>query len=528
MRRIAVIGALAAAVAALLAAGVAAGDGEGGDYKVRAIFDNGAFLIPGEDVRIAGATVGVVDSVDVTGADEAVHEDGSPEPGKAVVVIRIDEAGFQDFRADASCLIRPQSLLGEKYVDCLPTQPRAAGQPAPPELEVIEEGEAGEGEHFLPLENNGKAVDLDLVNNINREPYAERLRLILNDLGAGFAARGEELADIIERANPALKQTDRVLAILARQNRTLAKLARDGDQIMAAWARERERFSGFINNAETTAAATAERNPDLEASLERFPAFLRELRLTMAELRRFSDVATPTFSDLGAAAPALTRATQALGPFASAGIPAFRTLGDAVEQAGPDLIASEPLIEDLRRLGNDTTPTAKALARLLGDLRRTGGYRQLLEFVYYTVGGTNGFDQYGHFLRAQLPFNDCTQYNTGAFGCLAHFQGSGGRSKVSPASASAGPMAAIDSLGATIADAVAGETTVGDEPVENEPVERRDAQVRPRSEPDQSTDSVPFESEPTSPSGTEPKLERTRTAERDARMLMGFFLGGER
>ena len=50
-------------------------------------------------------------------------------------------------------------------------------------------------------------------------------------------------------------------------------------------------MAGFINNANTTAQATAERSADLEAGLERFPGYLRELRPTMVELRRFSDQA---------------------------------------------------------------------------------------------------------------------------------------------------------------------------------------------------------------------------------------------
>ena len=58
------------------------------------------------------------------------------------------------------------------------------------------------------------------------EPYPDRFRLILNSLGAGFAARGEDLAEIIERSNPALRETNEVLAILARQNRTLATARR--------------------------------------------------------------------------------------------------------------------------------------------------------------------------------------------------------------------------------------------------------------------------------------------------------------
>ncbi len=216
MRRIVAIAALLATATLAVFGQAASGDGD--EYQVRAIFDNGGFLVPGEEVRVAGATVGSVSSVEVTLPGEAVHKDGAPDPGKAVVVMKIDEAAFQDFRQDASCLIRPQSLLGEKYVDCQPTLPRAPGSEPPPPLEEVPDGEPGAGQHFLALEKNSKAVDIDLINNIMREPYADRFRLIFNDLGAGFAARGEELAGIIKRADPALRQTNLVLAELARQN----------------------------------------------------------------------------------------------------------------------------------------------------------------------------------------------------------------------------------------------------------------------------------------------------------------------
>ena len=51
--------------------------------------------------------------------------------------MKITDPGFQDFRSDASCLIRPQSLIGEKFVDCRPTLPRAPGPPPPPPLKQI-------------------------------------------------------------------------------------------------------------------------------------------------------------------------------------------------------------------------------------------------------------------------------------------------------------------------------------------------------------------------------------------------------
>jgi ABC-type transporter Mla subunit MlaD len=427
MRRVAAIIGLIG-VAALLVFGQAASDG-GGTYEVRAIFDNGNFLVPGEDVRVAGANVGSVSSVDVTMPDEWANRScleapaGSDcaAPGKAVVVMKITDPGFQDFREDASCLIRPGSLLGEKYIDCQPTQPRAPGSEAPPALPEVPSDQRGSGEHFLPLENNGEEVDLDLVNNIMRQPYADRFRLILNELGAGLAARGKTLDAIIRRADPALRQTDRVLAVLAAQNRQLAQLAKDSDTILGPLARERAHLAGFINNANTAAEATAERSQDLEAGFEKFPAALHELRLTMAKLSDFSDQATPTFAEFRAGAPAIARSTEALGPFAAAAKPALTTLGTAAAQSRKPLVNSDPMLVKIRNLSQKAAPGTKLLGGLLTSLRKTGGFQKLVEFPYFTTGGINGFDQYGHFLRAGLVIPPgCTALvTTIGFGCQA-------------------------------------------------------------------------------------------------------------
>ena len=74
-----------------------------------------------------------------------------------------------------------------------------------------------------------------------REPYRERFSIILNELGVGLAGRGEDLDAVIRRANPALKEVDEVLKLLARQNDQLEQLAVDSDTILAPLARERVR-----------------------------------------------------------------------------------------------------------------------------------------------------------------------------------------------------------------------------------------------------------------------------------------------
>ena len=110
-----------------------AGGEDGDEYLVRAVFDNGSFIVPGEDVRIAGANAGVVDSVDVSLPGEVVSRDarraraGRQGDRRAA---RSPSPAFQDFRADASCILRPQSLIGERYVACRPSRPRPPEGPA--------------------------------------------------------------------------------------------------------------------------------------------------------------------------------------------------------------------------------------------------------------------------------------------------------------------------------------------------------------------------------------------------------------
>ena len=505
---------------ALLVAGSGAANEEGDAYLVRAIFDNGAFVVADEEVRIAGARVGVIDSVDVTLGDERVHEDGSPDPGKAVVVMRIDDPGFQDWRQDASCLIRPQSLLGEKFIECEPTQERAAGTEAPPELDVVPEGEPGEGQRFLPVERTMKSVDLDLVNNIMREPYPDRFRLILNELGAGLATRGDELEEIVERGNPALKQTNELLAMLKGQTRQLNDLARDADRSLGPLAQERESISGFLRNATTAGQATAERTAELEAGFERMPEFFRELELTMGELKAFSDQAAPVFSDFGDAAPAITRSTRALAPFSRAGVPAFRSLGDGADAARDDLVASVPVIRDLGRLASETKTGTRILGDLLTDLRERDGYQNLMRLFFYGTGAVNGFDSFGHFMRGVVPVNNCFTYKTNPEpGCDINFNRTftaAQRSEARRAQERVQELTLRD-IARLTAPAVQEDDRRGAAPSEPEPAEPSTPLEPADGAPDAGEDSGAGESEETSQAAS-------RKTQGDMRALMDFLL----
>jgi ABC-type transporter Mla subunit MlaD len=416
MRRIAAIALIAVLGVVLVVVATGARDEDDG-YLVRAEFRNAGFVIPGMDVKVAGVRVGVVTDLDVT------------EAQTAAVTFRVTEPGFQDFRTDAECMIRPQSLIGEKFVECTPTKPRPVGAALPPELPLIEDG-PGEGARRLGIDNTSRNVDIDLVGNIMRLPYRQRLSILLNEFGAGLAGRGADLNDLIRKADPALKETDQVLQILARQNEVLAELAKNSDAALAPLARERDSLGSFIEQANTTAGASAERRADIEKTIERLPQFLAELQPTMNDLGALATEFTPNLRDLNAVAPELNRIVPELGAFSSASIPAFEALGDTADVGRRTLTGSEEIIKDLRAFSTAVKPVALNLRQLTESLKETGGVNRLMEFLYYSVSATNGFDSLGHYLRAILIVNLCSTYNTvNDQACTANFSQGGSEAR---------------------------------------------------------------------------------------------------
>ncbi|MGA2929313.1 MAG: MlaD family protein [Solirubrobacteraceae bacterium] len=402
--------ALALVAVALLAPGglVAAGAGSADSavaspYLVRAIFDDASFAVVGEDVRIAGAPVGSIRSLAVT-ADK-----------HAAVTLAIDDAAFAPFHADAQCTIRPQSLIGEEYVDCDP------GTAAAPALQRIASG-PGAGSYLLPVTRTSSPIDFDIVQDIYQEPVRESLAVLLDEFGTGLAARGSDLNAVIHRANPALGYTDQVLAILARQNRALAQLATDSDAVLAPLARARGALSDFVVQANATSVASAARAAQIERTLQLLPSSLRQLRPLMSDLGALADQGTPLMTDLGQSASGLDRELAQLTPFAGAARTALTKLGAAAAASQPALQATVPLAHQLQRLGAATAPSAASLDQLTASLERTGAIQQLMKVLFYGTTATNGFDSDGHYVRDELLVGSCTGYFTSPVpSCSAKF-----------------------------------------------------------------------------------------------------------
>ena len=253
---------------------------------------------------MAGVRAGKTSTFKVTKVD------GRP---LALVEAEVTEPGLADLRKDARCEIRPQSLIGEYFVDC---QPGASDERLP---------DGGR----LPVEQTSSTIAIDLVNDIMRRPYQERLRLIVGELGAGLAGRPGDLSEVLRRAHPALRETSETLEILGRQTDTIEKFIGDANTVVGALEDRKKDVSRFVREAGETAEISASRREELGESFRLLPAFLTELEPYMNQLGELTEAQTPVLRDLQSASGELDTFLTRLRPFTAEGLPAFKALGEA-------------------------------------------------------------------------------------------------------------------------------------------------------------------------------------------------------
>jgi virulence factor Mce-like protein len=315
------------------------GDGEGRTYKI--MFDNAFGLTKGGDFRVGGVNAGQTTAFDV------VKKKG--ESPKAVVTVDVSKPGFGDFRKDASCEIRPQSLIGEYYVDCQPGK----------SPEHIEDGGT------VPVDQTSSTIPVDLVNDIMRRPYRERFRLLITELGTGLAGRPDDLQEVLKRAHPGLRETSRVLRILGDQNEVIKNFITDSDTVVNELEKNKKDVVRWVEEAGDAAEISATRRDELRAQFQRFPTFLDKLRPTMARLGQLADEQTPLLADLERAAPDLDTFFTRLGPFADASRPAVRSLGEMGEVGTKAFTEGKQEVAELNKLAVNAPPFAKPLRQFL-------------------------------------------------------------------------------------------------------------------------------------------------------------------
>lgn len=387
---------LLALVAVAAAAGASSENPAGDGVRYTVELDNAFGMVEEGDVRVAGTNAGKVKAIEL---DERTQ--------KALVEIELTESGFGSFRVDAECESRPQSPLGEYYLDCRPGL-------APKELP--DGGRIG-------VERTTSTIPPDLITNIMRRPFRERFRLVLAELGAGLAGRPEELNAAIRRAVPALRQSSNLLAILADHNRVIKQLVRDADRVVGKLADNRENVGRFFGEAEDTASASAERSNDIATNFRKLPRFLTELTPTMAALEEVAREQRPLLVDLSSQAGELERFFDVSAEFSDASRPAIRAFGDAAPAGREAVEALRPRVREIRDYARPSVDLTNNLAITLEDWddparavephplspggKGFSGTQALLQYIFTQTVQTNAFDQLGHLSRVSLVQSTC-------------------------------------------------------------------------------------------------------------------------
>ena len=259
-------------------------------YDLRAEIPNGQKLIAGNEIRLGGFRVGVVNDIKpvirrVDGADRAV----------ALVDMKIDKTA-RPLAADTRVAVRPRSALGLKYLDILP------GRSA----RTLQAGDTITLERSKPA-----AVEYeDLFSTFDKDTR-ESSRTALKGFGDAFAGRGQSLNEAIAAFKPFFRSLTPVMRTLSAPETRLESFFRNIGRAAAEAAPVAKTQAALFGKMATTFDAfsacpdclrdTIEKaGPTLETGagslaaqrpfLADFAALSRELRPTVATLR--SDLPT--------------------------------------------------------------------------------------------------------------------------------------------------------------------------------------------------------------------------------------------
>lgn len=246
-------------------------------YTLNVPMSDASGLYPGSDVLIAGSKAGTVDKLTLRG--DTVWVEVSIDPAHAPV------------RSDASVILRPKSLLGEKYLDLLP-------------------GRSGfelDSGASIPATKVSLSTDLQDVINTFDQPTRDKLQTVLVELGGGVAGQGQATNETIRVGTSDMNQLTDIANTLKARDAELEKILQALDDVLSALAQsDRQRQLGeLIANTQTLITNLANQDAELK----------RALAETNSALNRTGNALDGTqgnLADIIRTAPALVHTTDQL------------------------------------------------------------------------------------------------------------------------------------------------------------------------------------------------------------------------
>jgi phospholipid/cholesterol/gamma-HCH transport system substrate-binding protein len=328
----AAVGIAIAAVAVILLSG-------GSSYQVKAIFTNASQLVNGDQVQVAGNSVGSISKITLTPG------------GQAELTLDINSSTYQPLHQGTLATVRLTSLSGiaNRYVD-LRLGPGTA--PKIPSGGVI------------PASSTTSAVDFDQLFNTLDAPTRKGLQDVIQGSASQYANAGKKAQAAWQYLNPAVASTSVLFREINRDTGKFTNFIVKSGNLVSTIAQRQSDLSALIQHLNTTTSALASQHVALGQSIQRLPGFMRLANTTFVNLRSALDDLKPLVDDSKPVAPKLQKLLEQLKPLAEDSVPTVRDLSNIIKKPGAD----NDLIE-LTKLG---VPLSQATVR---DINANGKVR---------------------------------------------------------------------------------------------------------------------------------------------------------
>jgi virulence factor Mce-like protein len=347
-------------------------------YSVKLDVPSAANLVEGNEVRIGGTRVGVVQKI-------------TPKrlrSGKVIAQLDMKlETTVKPLPRDSTFLVRSKSALGLKYVE-------------------ISKGKSNDGwaeGAEIPLKHATPApVEFDEFLSTFDEKTRDAAQQQLNGLGTAFAGRGQDLHQAIQSLNPLLANLAPAMANLADDRTRLARFSEALGRTSAIVAPVAEQQAALFSNLDTTFSAFAAiARPYLQDTISGGPPALQTAIEELPKQRAFLANSEGFFRDLRPGVRALSGAASDLADAFTVGEPALRQSVALNQRLKPVFSSLEDFADDpLVKLGvddlNQTARIANPLLAAIAPSQTVCNYWTLLfrnAASLLSEGDTNGTGQ---------------------------------------------------------------------------------------------------------------------------------------
>lgn len=225
-------------------------------FLVKADFKSAEGLVQYADVDIAGIKVGNV-----------VAQGQAPDGG-TIVTMKLDKP--YQLRSDARAVVRPKSLLGEKYVELI----RTPGSSAP----VLTSGAT------LPQKQTGDAVSIDDVMNNMDAPTRAAMSQSLQQLGVALNNNAQNVNSSIDPIDQTVRNLQPLAQTGTRRQQQLDRILTDLNKIMQAFADEQQQLGDVVDSGNSVMSAIAARDQDLAGTVTQADTFFTNLDQIFGDL----------------------------------------------------------------------------------------------------------------------------------------------------------------------------------------------------------------------------------------------------